>query len=104
MPWKTFLPVLLAGFVVLSGCTIGYSSKTTEDLQFTMHRYPASAGKDGACVHVRQRLLSIEESVDGSGSKLIWPKPQNIVSTGAACQSDSRPFDPNIVPPAYYLL
>jgi hypothetical protein len=104
MPWKIFLPVLLAGFVVLSGCTIGYSSKTAEDLQFTMHRYPASAGKDGACVHVRQRLLSIEESVDGSGSKLIWPKPQNIVSTGAACQSDSRPFDPNIVPPAYYLL
>lgn len=109
MPLKTFLPILLVGFVVLSGCTIGYSSKTTEDLQFTMHRYPASAGKDDACVHVRQRLLSIEllsieESTDGSGSKLVSPKIQNIVSTGAACQSDSRPFDQNIVPPAYYLL
>jgi hypothetical protein len=100
----TLVVSLVASFAVVSGCSIGFTSKTTEDLQFTMHRYPASAGKDDACVHVRQRLLSIEESVDGSGSKLVWPKLQNIVSTGAACQSDSRPFDPNIVPPAYYLL
>lgn len=104
MRLKNFMPVLLVGFVFLSGCSIGYTCKTTGDLQFTMHRYPASVGKDDACVHVTQRLLSIEESASADGSKIVWPKFQNIVKTGAACQADSRPFDPAIVPAALYLL
>jgi hypothetical protein len=97
------LIVLLGGAALLaslSGCSTPVSQaeqKQNHDIEFTMHRYPANAGKD-ECVHVTKRLMSLAEYHPLHGSTSLIAPEFAYLFKQAPCQIDSLPLDSTLVP------
>lgn len=97
------LIVLLGGAALLtglSGCSTPVNpaeQKQNHDIEFTMHRYPANAGKD-ACVHVTKRLMGLTEYHPVHGGAGVLSPEYVYLFKQVPCQIDSLPLDSTLVP------